>query len=140
MIALLAAAIVVSGQERVPGQRALNSVRRLECSFSMSAAGEWRAGALPEVRVIESTRSLRFRIIDIDPAGGTATIAGVDGTSSVSVQLSGSNLHFLDMRPNGAAMLTTVFSQERAPGRLKAVHTRTAPDVSQFYGDCEILE
>jgi hypothetical protein len=37
-------------------------------------------------------------------------------------------------------MLTTAFSQEQTPGRLKAVHTRTAPEVSQHYGDCEILE
>jgi hypothetical protein len=48
--------------------------------------------------------------------------------------------------------VTTVFAQEAAPKRLKAVHSRhgylqmtvgryiAEPSVSQNYGDCEIVE
>ena len=45
------------------------------------------------------------------------------------------NLHVLDVRPDGALTVTTVFAQESREGRLKAVHSRI-PDSSQYYGDC----
>ena len=78
-------------------------------------------------------------IADIDSADGIATMTRAEGASSVTVQLSGSNLYFLDVRASGAT-LTTVFSQESQPGRLKAVHTQTESNLAQYYGDCEILE
>jgi hypothetical protein len=53
--------------------------------------------------------------------------------------LTGSNLYVLDVGPGGVA-LTTVFSQESRDKRLKAVHTRTAPDVAHLAGECEILK
>jgi hypothetical protein len=134
----LATTLVASGQDRSPGQRALNSIKRLKCSFGTSTAGNWQSGE-PQVRVAELKNALSFTIADIDSADGIATITRSERASSVSVQLSGSNLYFLDVRTSGAT-LTTVFSQESRPGRLKAVHTQTEPNLAQYYGDCEILE
>jgi hypothetical protein len=134
----LATTLVASGQDRSPGQRALNSIKRLKCSFGTSTAGNWQSGE-PQVRVTELKNALSFTIADINSADGIATMTRAEGASSVSVQLSGSNLYFLDVRASGAT-LTTVFSQESQPGRLKAVHTQTEPNLAQYYGDCEILE
>jgi hypothetical protein len=138
MLIWLATAIALSGQDRSPGQHALSSIKRLKCSFRTSTAGDWQNGE-PQVRVTERRNALGFTIADIDSADGIATMTRAEGASSVSVQLSGSNLYFLDVRASGAA-LTTVFSQESQPGRLKAVHTQTEPNLAQYYGDCEILE
>jgi hypothetical protein len=138
MLIWLATLTVASGQDRSPGQRALSSITRLKCSFRTSTAGDWQSGE-PQIRVTERRNALSFTVTDIDAADGIATMTGDGGASSVSVQLSRSNLYFIDVRASGAT-LTTVFSQESQPGRLKAVHTQTAPDLTQFYGDCEILE
>jgi len=134
----LATTLVASGQDRGSGQRALSSIKRLKCSFGTSTAGNWQSGE-PQVRVTELKNDLGFTIADIDSADGIATMTRSEGASSVTVQLSGSNLYFLDVRTSGAT-LTTVFSQESQPGRLKAVHTQTEPNLAQYYGDCEILE
>jgi hypothetical protein len=134
----LATTLVASGQDRGPGQRALSSIKQLKCSFRTSTTGDWQSGE-PQVRVTELKNPLSFTIADINSADGIATMTRAEGASSVSVQLSGSNLYFLDVRASGAT-LTTVFSQESRPGRLKAVHTQTEPNLAQYYGDCEILE
>jgi hypothetical protein len=138
MVASLAAAVAASGQQPRPGQHALGRVKRLECSFSAVAAGEWGNGRA-DVRVTAGRAALRFTITDIDSANGSATIRRADKPSSASVQLSGSNLYFLDVGGRGPA-LTTVFSQESTPGRLKAVHVETVPAPAQFSGDCEVLD
>jgi hypothetical protein len=138
MLAWLAAAVAASGQARRQGQHALGAVRRLECSFSLVAAGEWQNGRA-DVRVTADRVPLRLTITDIDSVNGSATIRRAEGASSASVQLSGSNLYFLDVHGRGPA-LTTVFSQENTPGRLKAVHVETTPTPAQFDGDCEILD
>ena len=134
----LATTLVASGQDRRSGQRALNSIKRLKCSFGTSTAGSWQSGE-PQVRVTELKNALSFTIADIDSADGIAKMTRSEGASSASVQLSGSNLYFLDVHASGAT-LTAVFSQESQPGRLKAVHTQTEPNLAQYYGDCEILE
>ena len=81
---------------------------------------------------------------------GTAEVAGTAGKAFVSAVLSGWSLYFVE---NGVGQLnvTTVFAQESAPGKLKAVHSRhgylqmqvgkfiAEPSVSQNYGECEIV-
>ena len=134
----LATTLVASGQDRGSGQRALSSIKQLKCSFRTATTGDWQSGE-PQVRVTELKNALSFTIADIDSADGIATMTRSEGASSVTVQLSGSNLYFLDVRTSGAT-LTTVFSQESQPGRLKAVHTQTEPNLAHYYGDCEILE
>ena len=138
MLVWLATVIALSGQDRSPGQQALSSITRLTCSLNTSTAGDWQGGEA-QVRVTERKNALTFTIADINSADGIATMTTAEGASSVSVQLSGSNLYFLDVRARGAA-LTTVFSQESQPGRLKAVYLQTEPELAQYYGDCEILE
>jgi hypothetical protein len=68
----------------------------------------------------------------------------------VSAVLSGWSLYFVE-NSVGQLNVTTVFAQESAPGKLKAVHSRhgylqmqvgkfiSEPSVSQNYGECEIV-
>jgi hypothetical protein len=147
----LADVLVASGQQRVAPPNPLNFVKSLKCTFMTSASAKWMDGE-PQVAVRKSTGVLSLTIQDIDPAEGSATISGAGGTAFVTVKLTGSNLHFIDMRAGGAVTLTTVFSQESKDKRLKAVHTRTdylqmslpgflsEPEVAQYYGDCEIVQ
>jgi hypothetical protein len=76
---------------------------------------------------------------------------GTAGRAYVSAVLSGWSLYFVE-NSIGQLNVTTVFAQETAPKRLKAVHTRhgylqmtvgrfiSEPAVSQNYGECEIAE
>lgn len=123
------------GAARTVPQSVLEQIVRLDCTFTLAAAGVWPDGE-PAVR--SSTRSdpLLVRMSDISVADGTATSRSAGRTASVSAKSDRSNLYFLDVGPDGTLALTTVFSQESRPGRLKAVHTRTGPAAEQFYGDC----
>ena len=79
----------------------------------------------------------------------SAEVAGTAGKAFVSAVLSGWSLYFVD-NAVGQLNVTTVFAQETAPGKLKAVHSRhgylqmqvgrfiSEPSVSQNYGECEI--
>ena len=147
--AVLANILVASAQQRGAAPNPLNSVKGLKCSFLTSASAKWQDGE-PQVQIRKSSGVLTITIQDIDPAEGSATILGAGGASFVTVKLTGSNMHFIDMRAGGAVTLTTVFSQESKDKKLKAVHTRTdylqmslpgfvsEPEVAQYYGDCEI--
>lgn len=127
----------------------LTSVRALKCTFPVSAAGTWENGeATAQVR---RTGILTFQFNEIDTQESTANVAGLTSSSHIVAQLSGWNLHFLDIRPTGSLAITTVFGQESREKKLKAVHTRTdylpvsipgfvaRPDVFQYYGDCEVV-
>lgn len=134
---VLAGAVVALAQQppaSTPVQ--LKSVKSLTCSFPASAKAVWQNGE-PQVRVGQAPDKLTLTISDVNLDEETATIAGPGGRSTVNAKLSGSNLYFLDLRPNGAAFLTTVFAQESKDKRLKAAHAQTAPDVVQYFGDCE---
>ena len=126
-------------------------VKTLTCTFSLSVVATWAEG---EPKVTPRTGgTLTVKIVDIDTGDGSARIEGKD--ERPVAQLSGWNLHILDMQAAGALNITTVFSQESKPGptpgtgKLKAVQTRTdylpvtlpryvsSPTVSQYYGECE---
>ncbi len=130
-------------------EKLLASIKNLKCSFSVSSAGSWDKGeAAGRLRM---GPVLSFSYSEIDPAGSTANVAGLASSGHVVVQLMGANMHFLEMRNTGSLMLTTVFGQESKNKRLKAVYTRAdylpvsvpgfenTPEVSQHYGECEIV-
>ena len=70
--------------------------------------------------------------------------------SEIIAKLSGNILHLIESFRDGPVYMTTVFSAETRPGKLKAVHTRHEySDVSvpgftsspeQYYGECEVSE
>ena len=101
-------------------------------------------GMVAQEFVLRHSKRVERLVLACTSPGGTG------GASFVTVKLTGSNIHFIDMRAGGAVTLTTVFSQESKDKKLKAVHTRTdylqmslpgfvsEPEVAQYYGDCEI--
>lgn len=123
----------------------LSMVTALTCTFPVAAGGAWPDGQPRADVTTVDTFTLKF--FQVDAADATANAVGLGDTSEVIVRLVGDNLHFLDVRQNGAIALTTVFDQETRAGRLKAVLSRSEffgangapgqlPQVSQWYGDC----
>jgi hypothetical protein len=125
----------------------LKTVKALKCRFPVAVAGSWKNG---EAVATPRTQELLINVTEIDVSDGTAEVAGTAGKAFVSAVLSGWSLYFVE---NGVGQLnvTTVFAQESAPGKLKAVHSRhgylqmqvgkfiAEPSVSQNYGECEIV-
>jgi hypothetical protein len=133
---LLMGGVLAGAQQRPANRNPLTMVKRLTCTFTATAVGSW-PDAAPEIHVSTPSEPLVLTIADIDTDQGSATIAAAAGKSTATVTLNGSNLYFLDLRPNGYAALTTVFSQETRNKRLKAVHMRTEPTVAQYAGECD---
>jgi hypothetical protein len=117
-----------------PPSALLESITSLTCAFAASSVATWQDGE-PQVHVNSATAPLTLAITNIDSQEETARIADAGLYRDAAVKLAGSNLHVLDVRPDGALTVTTVFAQESREGRLKAVHSRV-PDSSQYYGDC----
>ena len=125
----------------------LTKVTALKCRFPVAVSGTWKNG---EAVANPRTQELLINVTAIDVGDGTAEVAGTAGKAFVSAVLSGWSLYFVE---NGVGQLnvTTVFAQETAPGKLKAVHSRhgylqmqvgkfiSEPSVSQNYGECEIV-
>jgi hypothetical protein len=152
---LLLALLVSAGAVCLEAQQApaeppnpLTSVKRLKCRFPTASAAAWKSGD-PQVQI--KTQELLFEITAIDVQDGTAEYLGTAGRAFVTAVLSGWSLYFVE-NSVGQLNVTTVFAQEAAPKRLKAVHSRhgylqmtvgryiAEPSVSQNYGDCEIVE
>ena len=126
----------------------LTTVKRLKCRFPQAASAAWKGGD-PQIQL--KTQELLFDITAIDVQDGTAEYIGTAGRAFVTAVLSGWSLYFVE-NSVGQLNVTTVFAQEAAPKRLKAVHSRhgylqmtvgryiAEPSVSQNYGDCEIVE
>jgi hypothetical protein len=127
----------------------LTGIKNLKCSFSISASGSWVNGEAQAA--IKKGPLTTFEYREIDTTESTANVVGLASSGHVVAQLFGANLHFLEMRSTGSLMLTTVFTQESRDKKLKAVYTRAdylplsipgfanAPEVSQHYGECEII-
>jgi hypothetical protein len=125
----------------------LEAITGLTCTFPAAAGGTW-VGAEAQASVLKP-EVFTLRFLQVEVGEGTANALGLGSPVEVNVRLVGGNLHFLDIRSNGALAVTTVFDTESRPGHLKAVHSRSEfapttpfgeagpPDVSQFYGDCE---
>ena len=144
--ALLALTPAAARAQTAEPPNPLKTVKALKCRFPVAVAGTWKNG---EAVATPRTQELLINVTEIDVGDGTAEVAGTAGKAFVSAVLSGWSLYFVE---NGVGQLnvTTVFAQETAPGKLKAVHSRhgylqmqvgkfiSEPSVSQNYGECEI--
>lgn len=145
----LALIFVLSLPPPAAAQDTLSPIKTLRCRFARLATGTWIDGT-PAVEVKPSNLSVAFD--SIDAAGGTADAIGPFGPVHITVRLSGTTLHFMQMDTGGALYLTTVFApgRDKLPeGRLRAVHTRheytevSLPGFTsrpeQYYGDCVVI-
>lgn len=126
----------------------LASLKRLQCRFPVATSAVWKGGD-PQAQT--KTQELGFEITAIDVQDGTAEYIGTAGKAFVTAVLSGWSLYFVE-NAVGQLNVTTVFAQEAAPKKLKAVHSRhgylqmtvgrfvAEPSVSQNYGECEVVE
>ncbi len=137
-------------RNRIPEtSQALESIKRLRCSFSAATLGSWEAGGAAHAQTKEQPNGATLSIDRIDVQDGTAEIGGFfRGGDNVNVKLTGATLHFLDMALNGGLTVITVFAKETHDGRLEAVYSHAAyvesgrgatpvPEATQYYGDCE---
>jgi hypothetical protein len=126
----------------------LSQVKALKCRFPAATSASWKEGEpQPQTR----TQDMRFEITAIDVSDGTAEFMGTAGRAYVTAVLSGWSLYFVESAV-GQLNVTTVFSQEASPKKLKAVHSRhgylemkvgrfvAEPSVSQNYGECEVAQ
>lgn len=137
---------VAAGQADPPNP--LASVKALKCRFPVAASATWTGGE-PQART--RTQEFAAEITAIDVQDGTAEYVGTAGRAYVTAVLSGWSLYFVESSV-GQLNVTTVFAQEAAPKRLKAVQSRhgyvqmsvgrfvSEPSVSQNYGECDIVE
>lgn len=146
-VGMLVALLAAPGAAQEPETpNPLATVKALKCSFEAASSGTWKEGA-PQVQARE--QQLLFEVRSIDVQEGTAEYVGTAGTVYLSAVLSGWSLYFVE-NAVGQLNVTTVFGQEAAPGKLKAVHSRhgylqmavgrfvSEPSVSQSYGTCEV--
>ena len=124
----------------------LATVKSMKCRFPVAASGTWKDG---QPQTSTRTQELDFEIKGIDIQESTAEMSGTAGNVFVSAVLSGWSLYFVETSV-GQLNVTTVFAQETAPKKLKAVHSRhgylqmsvgrfiSEPSVSQSYGECEL--
>lgn len=141
-------ALVAAVAQTADPPNPLATVKALKCRFPVAASGTWKAG---EPIAQTRTQELLIQVNAIDVQDGTAEVLGTAGRSYVSAVLSGWSLYFVE-NSVGQLNVTTVFAQETAPKKLKAVHSRhgylqmsvgrfiSEPAVSQNYGECEIAE
>ncbi|HXH25196.1 MAG TPA: hypothetical protein VNI78_08105 [Vicinamibacterales bacterium] len=140
------AAAVVAFQQSEPSP--LASIKALKCRFPVAASATWDGGQ-PQART--RTQELTAEIADIDVQDGTAEYIGTAGRAYVTAVLSGWSLYFVESSV-GQLNVTTVFAQETAPKKLKAVQSRhgyvqmsvgrfvSEPSVSQNYGECDVVQ
>jgi len=151
LIVVLFAAVPAFAQEPASAAEPPNplaSLKGLKCRFPVASTAVWKGG---EPTAQTRTQELLFDLAAIDVQDGTAEYVGTAGKAYVTAVLSGWSLYFVE-NAIGQLNVTTVFAQEAAPKKLKAVHSRhgylqmtvgrfvSEPSVSQNYGECEVVE
>jgi hypothetical protein len=131
--------------EKNPDKNPLALVKSLKCTFPISSTGIWKGGlAQPPQTKTEETA---FEVDSIDAQEGSARLIAADPVY-ITALLTASSMHFMERTLQGSLTVTTVFSLENAPGKLRAVRSRhdylkmslpgyvSEPTVSQYYGEC----
>jgi len=123
----------------------LTTAKTVTCTFTASAAGDWKAG---EAEGVVKPAKLTVQFIEINSDEGTARMKSGFGNYDIIVRMSEGSLHFIQAFRSGALYTTTIFDKESRDGKLKAVHTRHEyTDVQlpgftsrpeQYYGECEL--
>jgi hypothetical protein len=101
--------------------RRLAAAKRIECSFSTMATGNWDKN-VPTLTVAPSEMKAAFFDINIDE--GTAEAESEFGASFISVRYTTGYLHIMQMSDAGPLYLTTVMARAAGEGKLMAVHQR----------------
>jgi hypothetical protein len=101
--------------------RRLAVAKRIECSFSVLATGNWDKN-VPGVGVTPTELKAAFFDINIDE--GTAEAESPYGASFISARYTAGYLHIMQMSDAGPLYLTTVLARAAGEGKLMAVHTR----------------
>ncbi|HVQ16772.1 MAG TPA: hypothetical protein VMS40_24385, partial [Vicinamibacterales bacterium] len=117
---VLGAAFSARAQTPAEPPNPLTQLKALKCSFPSATSAVWKEGA-PEPKT--KTQDMRFEITSIDVGDATAEFTGTAGRAYVTAVLSGWSLYFVESAV-GQLNVTTVFSQEASPKKLKAVHSR----------------
>lgn len=145
---IIGAAAGLQAQTPAEPPNPLTQIKALKCQFPAATSAAWKEGA-PVAQT--KTQDMRFEISNIDVQDATAEFMGTAGRAFVTAVLSGWSLYFVESAV-GQLNVTTVFSQEAAPKKLKAVHSRhgylqmqvgrfiAEPSVSQNYGECEVVQ
>ena len=85
----------------------LSGVTALKCSFGAAATGAWTTDqAAASITRVTTPFVVTFDHIDAQEGSGMAI--GLGTPAEVTVRLVGSNLHFLDIRQNGAIAITKI--------------------------------
>ncbi len=131
--------------EKNPERNPLALVKSLKCTFPVSATASWKGGIpqTPQVKNEETT----FEVESIDAQEASARLVASEPVY-ITALLTASSMHFMERTLQGSLTVTTVFSIEGTPGKLRAVRSRhdylkmslpgyvSEPAVSQFYGEC----
>jgi hypothetical protein len=130
--------------EKNPDKNPLAQIRSLKCTFPVSATGSWKV--TPQSPIIKGDE-ITFEVDNIDAQEGSARLVTADPTYLTAL-LTASSIHFMERTLQGSLSITTVFSIEGTPGKLRAVRSRhdylkvnlpgyvSEPSVSQYYGEC----
>jgi hypothetical protein len=148
--ALWAAAVVLTMHAQVPEKNPeknpLAQIKTLKCTFPMSASAIWKAG-VPQPPAVKNEETT-FEVESIDTQEGSARLVAAAEPIFITALLTASSLHFMERTLQGSLTVTTVFSIESVPGKLRAVRSRhdylkmslpgyvSEPAVSQYYGEC----
>ena len=148
VLLIMGAGAAVQAQTAAEPANPLAQIKALKCQFPAATSASWKEGApLAQTK----TQDMRFEITNIDVQDATAEFMGTAGRAYVTAVLSGWSLYFVESAV-GQLNVTTVFSQEASPKKLKAVHSRhgylemkvgrfvAEPSVSQNYGECEVVQ
>jgi len=126
--ALLGLAVVCAAQPKgALGQggldRRLAAAKRIECTFSTLATGNWDKN-VPGIVVSKPAEVVKANFFDINVDEGTAEAESAYGASFISVRYTAGYLHIMQMSDAGPLYLTTVLARAAGEGKLMAVHTR----------------
>jgi hypothetical protein len=124
------------------GPAAAQAVTTLSCSFesqhlASSEPGTWVG--------FEKGNSTTLTFTDIDPVRRTARVTQNATASEIHLIVGATMLTFVELRPEGAVMITTVVTGPEGGGErtLNVVHSRHVPaangevTVAQYIGFCE---
>lgn len=144
LTALLVRPYAVQAQGRMSS--GMQDVRRVTCTFSALAAGEWHDNGVADAHVKKAPLTMSYDAIDADD--GTARLNTQYGALPMIAKASIWSLHLLHTGSEGTVLLTTVFNRENRPGWFKAVHTvheltpvglpNFASRPEQHYGECAV--
>lgn len=133
-------AVLWAGGGSTASSQTIPPASAFSCTFPVVAQLYWESdAALPEIKKQE----FAFDISSIDTLRKTARMSGQGGSTDLLMFAAVGVISFIEQTPLGGLNVTSVFAQQDARARFKAVHSRhvaglgpLAPQPSQNYGYC----